>query len=232
MARLKDIRAKKIAEYLARQAADPANSPRAFINEQERMRSVLNQHQLRLSKINSRERRIELKTQLVSEYQPYLEGILAADEGGQDAVVTTLMLWFFDIGDYDYGLQLADYASRHDVAMPKLYERELATVIAGELSDAYLGESATKPAAEHLAKALELVADADIPDNVNARLHKAYANTIEALQPATALEHYNRALELDARCGCKKNRDALEKRLQKPNSETEEKPTKKTKGGN
>ena len=52
-----------------------------------------------------------------------------------------------------------------------------------------------------------------MPDQSRARLHKAIAAVISESSPAAALNHYNFALQLDPRCGVKKDKERLERQL-------------------
>jgi tetratricopeptide (TPR) repeat protein len=219
MSTLRKNRQRKLAEHAARQAADSSQTPKAFATEQEKMLGLLNQHKNKLAQVKSREKTNQLKATIVEDYEPYLDGILAANEGGQNPIITTLMVWYLDIGNIDRALELATYAMEHDLAMPAQYERDLPTVIAGELSDAYLSDAS--PSSDHLLTVLELTADSDLPDNVNARLHKAYGASIEAETPEQAIIHYDRALALDSKSGVKKVRDTLVKRIKDAEAKAE-----------
>ena len=212
MSSLRDSRAKKLASHQAKKDADPSQTNGAVITEKEKMLGLLNQHRSKFSQIQGREKRNELKATVVGEYDPYLDGLLIADEGGQDPVVTTLMVWNLDIGQYDRALELATYAMVHDLVMPAQFDRDLPTVVAGELSDAYFNGGEVLD--HHLASALDLLKDSDMPDKVSANLHKAYGSSIEADNQEDALHHYTRALALNPKItGVKKAKSDLEKRI-------------------
>lgn len=53
----------------------------------------------------------------------------------------------------------------------------------------------------------------DAPDQSRARLHKAIGTVLSESNPASALNHLNHALQLDPRCGVKKDKQQLERRL-------------------
>ncbi|MBB9111200.1 hypothetical protein FSI00_022920, partial [Escherichia coli] len=53
----------------------------------------------------------------------------------------------------------------------------------------------------------------DMPDQSRARLHKAIGTVLSESNPASALNHLNHALQLDPRCGVKKDKQQLERRL-------------------
>ena len=60
---------------------------------------------------------------------------------------------------------------------------------------------------------LELTDGLDMPDQSRARLHKAIGAVLSESNPASALNHLNHALQLDPRCGVKKDKQQLERRL-------------------
>ena len=109
-------------------------------------------HDLRtLKEIRSIDRKIEAKRQMLPEYRPWVQGILAADTGvgtGLAAeVVPTCMVWLIDVGDYDNALSLAEFVLRHKVPMPSRYQRDAATIIVEEIAEEKKAEAAA-PAAK------------------------------------------------------------------------------------
>src|SRR5690606_4249301 len=69
----------------------------------------LQQDRLRLKQVQSGEAKAELKRQLLPDYAPYVDGVLAAGRGAQDEVLTTIMVWRIDAGDYTGALAIARY---------------------------------------------------------------------------------------------------------------------------
>ena len=80
----------------------------------------LQQDYLRLKQVQSTEGKAELKRQLLPEYSPYVEGVLAEGKGAQDQVMTTLMVWRMDATDFAGALDIADYVITHSLLMPCL----------------------------------------------------------------------------------------------------------------
>ncbi|WP_251324637.1 P2 family phage major capsid protein [Escherichia coli] len=60
---------------------------------------------------------------------------------------------------------------------------------------------------------LTLINVTPVPDQSRARLHKAIGAVLSERNPASALNHLNHALQLDPRCGVKKDKQQLERRL-------------------
>ncbi|HDR9359279.1 TPA: terminase [Burkholderia vietnamiensis] len=172
----------------------------------------------RLKDIKSIARKIEVKrAELLPEYVEYVAGALTGGRGAQDDVLTTIMIWRVDVGDFAGALDIARYAIAHRMTLPDQYDRTLATAIAEEFAEASLA-SFKKDAAvigvdgAQLAEVAQLTASHDMHDQVRAKLHKAIGYTFErdGDLPA-ALEHLRRALDLDDRAGVKQDIARIEK---------------------
>ncbi|HEI2940168.1 TPA: GPO family capsid scaffolding protein [Escherichia coli] len=96
-----------------------------------------------------------------------------------------------------------------------LANRNVQTVLAEEMADAAQSAmlAATGFDADLLLQTLELTDGLDMPDQSRARLHKAIGAVLSESNPASALNHLNHALQLDPRCGVKKDKQQLERRL-------------------
>ncbi|CAN7193531.1 phage terminase small subunit [Trinickia sp. LjRoot230] len=171
----------------------------------------------RLKSIMSIERKIEVKrVELLPEYVDYVAGALAGGRGAQDDVLTTVMIWRVDAGDYAGALDIARYAIAHRMTLPDQYDRPLATAVAEEFAEAALasfkhGETAAVGRSQ-LVEVSQLTESADMHDQVRAKLHKALGYAAERDgDGAGALEHLCRALELDSRAGVKQDIARLEK---------------------
>ncbi|EQB8041040.1 phage terminase small subunit [Aeromonas hydrophila] len=178
----------------------------------------LAEHRRTLKGIQSIERKIDAKRPMLAVYQPWIDGVLAADRGGQDDVLVTVMLWHLDTGDLEGALPMASYVIRHGLSTPDRYERTAATMIAEEVADTAIKqqEAGAGPSLPLLNRYLALLTDCDIFDQVRAKLHKAVGRACLAdglkLQAA---EHYRRAIELHDKVGIKKELEVLERELKK-----------------
>lgn len=206
-----------VAARAAAEAA-PGDAPdRAHANAYELQLAQLAEDRRRLKAVQSIERKIELKRSLLPKYAPWIEGTLAADKGGQDDVLMTVMVWSIDAGEYAQALGIADYALRHGLTLPDQYQRDTATVVTEEIAEralAALGAGEGFPA-EVLETTDTLTADRDMPDEARAKLHKALGLVFTVAEPAKALEHFRRALSLHERVGVKKEIERLERELKK-----------------
>jgi hypothetical protein len=202
------------------------------------------QHDLRrLKEIQSIARRIDVKREMLPAYTDWVAGLL---DGGRNAgagiaedVLPTVMVWLIDTGDYARALLLAEHVIAYDVPLPSRYERSAAALIVEEIADAAIrAQTAKAPfpldVLEHVA---ELTADADMHDQVRAKLHKAIgtelARAADAIDPAKpefaalaqrALDPLRRAVALHDRVGVAGQIKRLERALAPP------KPTTKSAG--
>lgn len=190
----------------------------------------LHQHRLRLKDLQSVERKIEAKRAMLPEYDAYLDGVLEARPGTQDDVLATVLVWHIDAGNYARALQLAEYALPAGMSPPDRYHRDLPTIVQDEVAEAILaGHLAGADAVAIADQAMQLTEAADTPDQAKAKLYKAAgwallgktashdadmkARTLKACKLALPL--LQRALQLDARTGVKKDIERIERRLKK-----------------
>lgn len=193
------------------------------------MLAQLYEHSKQLKSIQSVEKKIEAKRTMLAEYDAYVDGVLQGDGGGADRIVTTVMVWSIDAGLYLRALALASYVIKHGLQLPDQYQRNVPTLLADEISAAAL--AGRVPAAEQgaiLAHTLALIGNADIPDQARAKLHKAIGYAILGKQEGqpepdikampedqakAAQEHLQRALDLFAQVGVKKDLERIARRL-------------------
>ncbi|WP_250466128.1 MULTISPECIES: terminase endonuclease subunit [unclassified Caballeronia] len=166
-----------------------------------------------LKSVQSVVRKIEVKRKLLPEYDDYVAGVLEAGRGAQDDVLVTVMIWRIDVGDYEGALAIASYAIEHGLALPDYFERSLASLLAEQFADAALSAFMDEQsfAARFLERVDELTADADMHDQVRAKLYKALGYAIEHVDASRALDYLRRAVSLNDRVGAKKDIDRLTK---------------------
>ena len=207
------------AKAEAERNADPSQSDSHTVYELQLVQLV--EHKRVLKGFQSVEKKIELKRDLVLEYDAYIDGVLEADTGANDDVVTTLLLWNIDAGRYDRALEIAGYALGHNLATPDAHQRTLGTVVAEELADAAL--RGDEVSLEHLAKANLLTLNHDMPDQVRAKLFKALGYALrEKGERTEALIHLDRALQLHNGAGVKKDIERLQREIKKEQQSSEE----------
>ena len=195
------------------------------------MQAQLAEHRRSLKLIQSVERKIEAKRTFLPVYDAWVDGALASGTGGHDLVLTTVMVWHIDAGNYGRALEIAAYAIRHKLPLPDQYDRNLGTVLIDEIGAAALaGKIPLLDAISVLPRVLDLTQELDAPDQARAKLYKAMGWVLigktgpadidyeAVLRPIAinALKYLQRALDLWDQVGCKKDIERLERRLKKP----------------
>lgn len=200
---------------------------RADATQYELMLAKLYEDKRRLSEVMSFERRADIKRQLLPEYAPWIDGVLAGANGVQDDVLMTIMVWRLDVGDLPGALDIGRYAIVKNLAMPDQFKRSTSCILAEEFADRGLRDLTTAPpapeAALAMATALEdviaITAEKDMPDEVRAKLYKATGYYLRAAQSDVAsaarlpraLELLRAAMRLHEKVGVKKDIERLER---------------------
>lgn len=207
----------------AREAPD---AMRAGTGIHEQMLLQLASDRARLKQIQSGEGKARLKSELLPAYDDYVDGVLCAGRGMPDEVITTVMLWHIDAGDFPRALEMARYVLQHDLKMPDRFERTAGCVVAEEIAEAAL--TAQRAGKDFcvlvLDSALAICEDQDMPDQVRAKLLLARARTVLLTDTESAplnhqaregaITNLRRAIELHDSCGGKKDLERAE-RIQK-----------------
>lgn len=224
--------ASQAAPRAAAQGAAPMPESGPVASEYQLLLAALGVDLIQLRNIQSIERKIEAKREMIGRYLPWIEGALTAEHAAQDEIVSTMMVWAIDVEDWHLALTIAHHVLAHGIALPERYKRQPAVLIAEEFAEAGLKPEPSVDV-ERLAVVDRLTADKDMPDQVRAKLQKAiglgFKRRADAFDPeaesavaggkpaliATALDHFRRALELDKGCGVKKLIEGLERELKK-----------------
>lgn len=199
----------------ARRAAADAPERPASANAYELTLAQLAEHRRQLKQVQSIERKIEAKRLMLPDYAPWVEGVLKADNGGQDDVLMTVMIWRVDTGDLASALPIAEYALRHGLTMPDQYERTVACLITEEAAELALKQLANGEPADlaALTRIEAITAEADMPDEVRAKLCKAMGYALRDTDPTAALGHLRRAVDLNDKVGVKKDIERIEREM-------------------
>lgn len=194
----------------------------------ELMQAQLFQHTRALKAIQSVERKVEAKRGFLADYWPWVDGVLASGQGGEDMVLSTVFVWCIDAGEYDRALDMGAYILQHGLKLPDRYQRDAATTLIDEFADASLkpGSQQNGPSTTQLATVADLTAAHDVPDQARAKLYKALGYAVAQRKDANdkfeklgktdttqALALLQRALELSTASGVKKDIERLERRL-------------------
>lgn len=202
----------------AKAAADAGEAPMQG-EAYELMQAALFEDYRRLKATQSMERKAEIKREILPNYAEYVAGVLEAGQGAQDDVLMRIMLWRIDAGDIGGAIEIANYAIKYGLTPPDQFERGTAALIAEEVADQalkQLDEEGTNTAnlLAQLVAVEQLTRDADMHDQIRAKLHKAlgYANRTNG-QLEDAQINLERALGLNDRIGVKKDLERLEREL-------------------
>lgn len=202
----------------AQAAADAGETPmqgEAF----ELMQAALFEDYRLLKSTQSMERKAEIKREILPKYAEYITGVLEAGQGAQDDVLMRVMLWRIDAGDLAGAIAIAKYATKHGLTPPDQFERGTAAIIAEEVADQALKQldeegADTTALLVHLIDVERLTSDADMHDQIRAKLHKALGYACRANgQLEEAQVNLERALSLNDRIGVKKDLERLEREL-------------------
>lgn len=206
---------RKTAQIEAEKDRQSGHATRADANQYELMLAQLHDHRLQLKAIQSLTTKIARKAELLPEYSPYIDGVLAAATGQQDDVLMTVLVWRIDTADWDGALAIADYAVTHDLTLPDTYQRSTACLIAEEIADNAIKAIRAQEVfdADVIQRIMLITAEKDMPDQVRAKLHKALGYALETADPEQALIELNRAVDLNDKAGVKKDIERIERAI-------------------
>ncbi|MGP3592644.1 terminase endonuclease subunit [Vagococcus sp. WN89Y] len=213
--------------------AQREDNPLRHATAYEQMLVKLAADQRTLKAIYSKELKAVKKRELLPFYLPWVSGVLDQGKGAQDDILMTVMLWRLDVGDIAGALDIARYAFKYGLTMPGRHRRTPPYMFTEEVALAAMRAHAAGEPVEvsQLLDTLALTAAADMPDEVRAKLHKIAGFVLrEEKQFAGALEHLQRAMQLDCQAGVKKEIERLERELKpKPAARAPVKTPRKTK---
>lgn len=215
---------KRAAQEAARTApAQPMEGATSY----ELMLAKLHQDGLRLKQVQSTQGKAVLKEKLLPDYAPYVAGVIEAGKGAQDDVLTTIMVWRFDAGDFTGGLDIAEYVLQHGLKMNDRFKRTTGCLVAEDVAEAALKAQKagdTFPV-EILTRTALLTEEQDMPDEARAKLMLALGKaTLHGItdenpgQPGqlqAAIDLLKQAIDLHSSCGGKKDLERAERLLKK-----------------
>jgi len=224
---------------VGRPAAAGSPADRALAEMKLRLRHDLQ----RLKEIKSIKLKIAAKREMLPSYRAWCDGLLEAGRmtngnelsGPVDEVLPTIMVWSIDTGDWTHALELAAHVLRFRIPLPSRYERDAPTLIVEQIAEEAikLQQVGEVFPFEVLEQVEDLTRDADIFDEVRAKLNKAIGAELtretEAIAPGTpefivsaerALAVLREAQKLHDRVGVKDKIKRLERALAPPKPTT------------
>jgi len=210
-------------EAAKRKAFEPMDGSTPY----ELQMAQLHTDRLRLNQVQSAEGKAALKRELLPLYADYVLGVLENGQGAQDEVLTTVMVWAIDAGDYDGALSIAAYVLTHGLSLPDRFQRTVGCLVAEEIAEAALKDIGAGKAfdARVLEEVLQLTLGQDMPDEVRAKLYLAQGrstllsgteeNPVSAQVLEVCVANLNRAIQLHNSCGGKKDLERATRLLKK-----------------
>lgn len=172
-------------------STSPTHKPASA--HQRLMWATLEADKSRLQQIRSKQRKAEVKRELLPRYADHLTAIINGKDHSHSESLVTLCIWAFDAGDWRTALMLASYALDHRMKSPNGFKRGLPETLLE--SAAILAKQQGHPShlRDHLHHLQELTRGADIADEVTAKFSKAYGQVLAPTDPAAALVAFHTA---------------------------------------
>lgn len=206
-----------LARCAAKQVADQQqNEPKG--SEYELMLATLDTQLRSLANIQSHSTRNDMKREYLQGWQPYIETTLAENTGVSDPIISRIWIWLLDTGDIEQSIAVGRYIMAHELPAPEGFGRTTAVIFADEIANAHR-HNADSVTSDELMEVVDLLANCDMPDEVRAKLLRASGESLADANPELALGFLSRALTLDAKVGCKKLHDEIERFLQRQSGE-------------
>ena len=178
------------------------------------MAAQMRAHKAELKGIQSHKSKAELKAKILPDYYAYVDGVIDAENAVQDDTVMTAMIWGIDAGEYDFAINIAEWAIENGLDTPPEFTRNVQTLLTETLAGVALVDRGNiDEFAVALLEVSEIVAEADMPDQVRAKLFKALSWANAESDPAVALSQAQQALEFDEKVGVKTDIRKLEKTI-------------------
>ena len=209
------------AEAMAYSSATALSSPANAKKHLKLMEDALAQDLERVSAINSRELRQQLKRdELLPKYLDYVQRYRDSGLSFPNSVVMQVLVWLFDTVQFEAGLDLANFAMEQDQPMPERFKRDVPTFVADEVIEwAEAEQKAGRSPEPYLSDLLPRVdGEWELTEQIPAKYHKLIGiRAMSAKDWAKAIAHFERATELHAAAGVdtrlKGARKALAKEL-------------------
>ena len=182
--------------------SSPANAKKHLLL----MEASLDQDLQRLSDIKGLAGRQALKREeLLPKYQDFIQRYMDSGLVMPNRVLVQVMVWLFDIEQFEDGLALADFAIGQGQEMPERFKRrDVQTFVADAVIDwAYAEYNAQRSPEPYLSDLLPRVdGEWELTEQIPSKYHKLIGmRAMEAEQWETALQHLERSTELYAKAG-------------------------------
>ena len=184
----------------------PASTTQRF------MLAALQADYARLKNVRSKQRKAEIKRELLPRYADHLSVILNQSGGGHNESLVVLCVWAFDAGEWHTAVMLAEFAIQHGMSAPEGFKRSLPETLLEEAALQATRQGNPSELRDYLQHLQALTSGADIADEVTAKFHKALGQTLEPTDKAAALHAYRTAQQYGAHV--QRNINRIERELQ------------------
>ncbi|MDP9783481.1 phage terminase small subunit [Pseudomonas fluorescens] len=182
--------------------SSPANAKKHLLL----MEASLDQDLERLSKLKNLASKQALKREeLLPKYQDFIQRYMESGLVMPNRVLVQVMIWLFDIEQFEDGLELADFAIGQGQEMPERFKRrDVQTFVADAVIEwAYAEYNAQRSPEPYLSDLLPRVdGEWELTEQIPSKYHKLIGmRAMEAEQWETALKHLERSTELYSKAG-------------------------------
>ena len=211
--------AKAMAYTPATALASPANAQKHL----KLMEAGLEADLLRISEINSRELRRQLKlNELLPRYEEYVQQYRDSGLSFPNSVLVYVLIWLFDTAQFEKGMELADFAMSQGQALPERFNRDIPTFVADEVIEWAEAEYKAKRSPEPYVSNLLPRVDGEwaLFERIPARYHKQLGIlAMDQKEWEKAIPHFERAEQLYEGIGVGTRLAGCRKALEKAKAE-------------
>ena len=200
------ITAAAVSAALPYSPAEALNSPANARKHLMLQEAALDQDLARISAINGLAGRQALKREeLLPKYQEYVQRYCESGLNFPNRVAVQVLIWLFDIAQFDDALELAEFLMEQGQEMPERFKRrDIQTFVADAVCEwAYAEYTAKRSPEPYLSDLLPLVdGEWNLTEQIPSKYHKLIGmRAMEAEQWETALKHLERSTELYPKAG-------------------------------
>lgn len=176
--------------------------------------TMIKSDDMSLKNIPDHSERNKLKPVFINKYREYLEEYMAAKETHDNNVLFNCMVWACDVEQWDWAIELCDYAIETQQKQPENWRRSHVEIVADAAFKACekvfkSGEKMPKLWLDIFNRLIEK--QWLIDDDLFARYLKIEGEIIKETEPQKALEYFKRAQDLKPDIGVKGRIKELEK---------------------
>lgn len=207
------------AEAVVYSSATALSSPANAKKHLKLMEDALAQDLERVSAINSRELRQQLKRdELLPKYLDYVQRYRDSGLSFPNSVVMQVLVWLFDTVQFEAGLDLANFAMEQNQPMPERFRRDVPTFVADAVIEwAEAEQKAGRSPEPYVSDLLSRVdGEWQLTEQIPAKYHKLLGiRALDAREWTKAITHFERATELYAAVGVGTRLEGARKALAK-----------------